>query len=182
VLWEDKQLDAAEEAASQAVDLLLEKGEQFRACQGHRVLGNIYSSKGDTEKAIHHFEAALGIASSLNDHTELFCIHYVLAGLDFKQGRFDDARAHAERAKSHAGNDTYNLGRAVELQAILSRHQHMFERARLEASRAADIFEKLGVVRDLERCRELLREIDKLDPDGEFLETMLLPAHIDFSF
>jgi tetratricopeptide (TPR) repeat protein len=117
VLVDDKQLDAAEEAASRAMDLLPEEGEQFRVCEGHRVLGNIYRSKGDTKKAIHHFEAALEIASSLNDHTELFWIHYALADLNFRQGRFDDAHAHIERAKSHAINNAYYLGRAMELQA-----------------------------------------------------------------
>jgi tetratricopeptide (TPR) repeat protein len=42
VLYDDKQLDAAEEAASRAIDLLPEKGEQLLVCQGHRTLGDIY--------------------------------------------------------------------------------------------------------------------------------------------
>jgi hypothetical protein len=58
----------------------------------------------------------------------------------------------------------------------------MFGKAKLEASRAADVYEKLGAARDLERCRELLRLIDEFDPDGELLETMVLRAHIDFPF
>jgi hypothetical protein len=58
----------------------------------------------------------------------------------------------------------------------------MFEKARLEVSRAADVYEKLGAAKDLEYCRRLLRLIDELDPDCEFLETMLPPAHIDFPF
>ena len=66
VLHGDKQLDAADEAVSRAIDLLPEEGEQFLVCDGHRILGNISRSKGNTGKAIHHFEVALGIASSLN--------------------------------------------------------------------------------------------------------------------
>jgi tetratricopeptide (TPR) repeat protein len=181
VLLDDEQLDAAEEVAFRAIVLLPEKGEQFRVCNCYRALGDISKSKGDTDKAIQYFEAALGIASSLNNH-ELFWIHYALADLDFGQGRFDDAQTHIERAKSHAINDTYNLGHAMELQANFWYDQCMFEEARFEALRAADVFEKLGAAKDIERCRELLREIDELDPDGEFLEMMLLPAHIDFLF
>jgi tetratricopeptide (TPR) repeat protein len=149
VLVEGKQLDAAEEAASRAMDLLPEEGEQSRVCEAHRVLGNIHRSKGDTEKAISHFEAALGIASPLNDHTELFWIHYGLADLVSTQGRFDDAHAHIECAKSHAINNAYYLGRAIELQAYVWYCQRMFEKARLEVSRAADVYEKLGAARDL---------------------------------
>jgi tetratricopeptide (TPR) repeat protein len=106
-LLDDKQLDAAEEAVSRAIDLLSEKGQQFRVCEGHRLLGLIYRSKGDTKEAIHHFEVALGIASSLNNHTELFWIHYALAQVFFGEDRFDDAHAHIERAKSHAINNAY---------------------------------------------------------------------------
>jgi tetratricopeptide (TPR) repeat protein len=117
VLHDDKQLDGAEESASRAIDLLLEKGQQFQLCQGHRILGDIYKSKGDTEKAVYHFEAALEIASSFNQDFQLFWIHYALASLAFGQGKFDDAHAHIEHAKSHAINDAYQLGRAMERQA-----------------------------------------------------------------
>ena len=46
VLHDDEQLDVAEEAASRAIEPILEEGEQFLACRGHRVLGKIYDSKG----------------------------------------------------------------------------------------------------------------------------------------
>ena len=39
LLDNDEQLDAAEDAASRAIDLLPEEGEQFRVCKAHRVLG-----------------------------------------------------------------------------------------------------------------------------------------------
>jgi tetratricopeptide (TPR) repeat protein len=180
VLCDDEQLDAAEEAASRAVDLLPGKDRQFLVCRAHRVLGNTHRSKGDTEKAIHHFEVALEIASSLNLDYELFWVHFVLAELFSGEGRFNDAHAHIERAKSHAINDAYNLGRAMELQANFWYEQRMFERARSEALHAAKFYEKLGAAQHLERCRDLLRKIDQLEPNGEFLETMVLPAHVDF--
>ena len=65
-LHDDNQLDAAEEAASSAVDLLLKKGQQVLVCRSYRVLGNIYCSRDKIEEAIHHLEVATGIASSLN--------------------------------------------------------------------------------------------------------------------
>ena len=158
-LRNDKQLDAAEEAASRAIDLLPEKGKQFRVCQSHRVLGEIYRSKGDIGKAIHHFEMALEIASSFNWHDQLFWVHYSLAGLSFLEGRFDDASVHLEHARSHAVNRSYNLGRAMHMQALVWHGQHKLEEARSEALRAAGIFEKLGDVEGLERCRGVLRQI-----------------------
>jgi tetratricopeptide (TPR) repeat protein len=51
------------------------KAINFRVCQCHRLLGDIHYSKGETEKAIDHFETALGIASSFNWHDQLFWIH-----------------------------------------------------------------------------------------------------------
>jgi len=177
-LYEDNRLDAAEEAASRAIDSLPEK--QFRVCQGHCVLGDIYKSKGDKEKAIHHFEVALGIASSLNSDHSLFWVHYALARLFFGESRFDDAHAQIERAKSHAINNSYTLGRAMELQADFWYDQGMLEKAEFEVSHAADVYEKLGATQDLERCRELLEWIK--EGASEFLEIMLLPARINFPF
>ena len=158
----DKQLDAAEEAASRAIDLLLEKGEQFHVCHCHHVLGRIYHSKGDTEKAIHHFEVAIGIASPFNWSNLLFSIYFSLADLFSDEGRFGDARTHAEHAKSHAvkSHDTYLLAHAMWLKAGLWHKQRSLKKARSEALRAVDAFEKLGASNDVGGVRELLRRID----------------------
>ena len=161
VLHDDNQLDAAEEAASRAIDLLSEEGEQFRVCMGHRVLGRIYQSRGNTEKAFHHYEAALEIASSLNLDSQLFWIHYSLSDLFFEEDRFDDAHAHVERAKSHAINDPYNSARASRLQARFLDRQNRFKEAKSEALRALGTFEKLGATDDVEYTRELLGQIDR---------------------
>jgi tetratricopeptide (TPR) repeat protein len=72
LLYYDKQLDAAEETASRSINLLPDNSEQFTVCQGHRLLGNIYRSKGEAEKAIDHLEAALKIASYSNWQSALF--------------------------------------------------------------------------------------------------------------
>ena len=186
LLYSDNQLDAAEEAAFRAIDLLPKEGQQFRVCQSHRVLGNIYQSNGDTEKAIHHFEVVIGIASPLDWHDILFFIHYDLAGLLGNEYRFGDAHAHVENAKSHAVDSAYRLGLAVELQAQLWYNQYRLAEARSEALHAADIFNKLGNVENTERCRDLLRMIENDSVvsgesgfDCELLKILLLPARID---
>jgi len=113
---DSKQFDVAEEAAFRAISILPEKGEEHRVCRSHHALGEIYGSKGKIEKAIHHFELVLGIASSFNWHNELFWAHYKLAELFHNEGRFDDAQAHVEHAKSYTANSAYNLSYATEQQ------------------------------------------------------------------
>jgi tetratricopeptide (TPR) repeat protein len=160
VFYEDKQPDAAEEAASRAIDLLAEEGERFLVCNCHRVLGNIYCDKGESGKAIHHFEVALEIAFSLNDHTQLFWICFALSSLSSKEGRFNDAHAHIERAKSHAVDNPYLLARASQLQASFWYQQHIFEEAKSETLHALDVFEKLGAANDVEGARRFLEQFD----------------------
>ena len=157
----DNQLDAAEAAASRAIDLLSGKRRQFAVCRCHRVLGSICYSKGETEKAINHFETALRIATPFNWHGQLSRNNYELADLFFKEGRFDDAHASVERAKSHAINIPYDLARAMRLQARFWHGQGKFEEAESEVLRAADVFERLGAAKDLEECRALLRDIEE---------------------
>jgi len=162
LLRQDEQLDAAEVAASHAISLIPQKGEQYLVCESHRVLAQIHRSKGETEKAIHHFELAVGIGSSFDWHNLLFWIHYDLGLLFCGEGRFDDAHAHIEHAKSHTvDHSAYNLGRAMELQAVVWHKQHRLEEAGSEALRATDVYEKLGAAKDVEECRKLLQEIQE---------------------
>jgi len=187
----DEQLNAAEEAASHAIDLLSGKGEQFNVCLCHRVLGEIYHSKGEIEKASSHFEVALGIASSFDWHDNLFWSYCGLARLFFDQGRFDDAHVHVERAKSHAVNNAYYLGCATKLQVTFWCNQHRLEEAKSGTLRAVEIFEKLGAAKDVEDCRKLLQRIDEemnslvvsheSGDEGEFLETVLPVVFINSS-
>jgi tetratricopeptide (TPR) repeat protein len=193
-LYSDKQFDAAEEAALRAIDHLPGKGDKFRVCECHRVLGNAYQSKGDTDQAIHHFELALEIASPFNWHDVLFSVHYELARLFRNQGRFDDAHPHIEHAKLHTADSAQNLGRAMELQAGLLYKQRRLEEALSEAHSAAQVYEKLGAAKKLEDCRKFLRRIEKKldapaasgqsDPslNCELLNILLFHARIDSPF
>jgi len=192
LLCSDKQFDAAEEAAFRALNLLPKEGHQFKVCQPHRALGNIYKSKGDTEKAIHHYEVAIGIASPFDWHDVLFWLHYELAGLFLNEGRSDDAHAHIERAKLHTAGSAFLLGYATEWQARVWRDQDRLGEAKSETLRALDIFEKLGAAEDVERCGQLLRDIEKelntlvasgqSDFDCELLKILHLPARVNSPF
>ena len=160
LLREDGQLDAAEEAASRSIDLLPEEGQEFLVCQSQRLLGDIYRSKGEGEKAIQHLKMALGIASPFNWHAELCWIHYSLGQLFLSENEFNDAQAHVERAKVHAVGSEYHLGRAAELQAVVWYRQGRLEDARSEVLRAIEIFEKLGLADPLRDFRKFLRIIE----------------------
>ena len=160
-LFDAEQLDAAELAASRAIDLVPEKGQEYLVCQLHRVLGHTYHSKGRKKEAIHHFETDLRIASPFRWHGQLFWIHYGLARLFYIGEEFDDANFHIERAKSHATDHAYHLGRGMEGQAKVWYRQLRLEDAESETSSALEIFEKLGAVEGARECRNLLRMIQQ---------------------
>ena len=159
LLQRDGQLDAAEETALRAVDLLPEDGEQFRVHHCHRTLGEIYQYKGKTEKAVRHYEIALGIASTFNRVENLFWLHVDLAQLFIRQGRFGDAQIHVEHTTTFATNNTYLLACVSLLQAWLWYEQDMFGEARSEALVVLDVLDKLGSD-NAKVAREILQLID----------------------
>ena len=177
LLLSDGQPDAAEDAVLRKMDLL-EKNEEFQLCQSHHLLGEIYHSKGDRQKAVDHFEMALTIASPLNWQNELFWLHHNMAKLFRDEDMFNEANAHTEQAKSHAADAAHNLARGTEMQARIWYRQHKLEDARSEARRALEIYERFGAAQLVGGCRELLRQIEKAitrsqvsgqsDPGGEF--------------
>ena len=166
----DKRLDAAEDAVLRKMDLLPEKSEEFRVCQSHRLLGEIYHCKGEREKAVDHFEMALTIAFPSNWHNELFWIHYVMAKLFCDEHEFDKANANIEQAKSHTTNSAYKLGRGMGLQAWIWYQECRLEEARSEGRCAIEIYERLGAAKDVGSCKRVLQEIDEAlggrVPDG----------------
>ena len=184
-LLDNNQLDAAEEAASRAINLFSEQGNQFPVCLCQHLLSVIYQHKSEFEKAIYHCEVALGIASLLNQFDMLAQIHLTLAQLLFSEGRLDDTHIHINHVKSHAtdNNNTYLLAHTMELQASVWHGQHRLEEAKSEALRAVDAFEKLRAVEYVKRVMELLRQIDldtyELDGGGEVLTTVLSVVFID---
>ena len=156
MLFDCGQLDAAEDVATRAIDLVPEQGQELLVCRFHRTLGQIYKSRGEREKAIHHFETAIGIASPFNWHDTLFWNHFCLAELFQGEGKFDKANTHIEQVKSHAADNEFLLGRAMHIQAEVWYQQLRLEEAKSEASHALDIFEKFGAAKEAGICRDLL--------------------------
>ena len=161
LLHHDEQLDAAEDAASRAIKILPEKGQEDRVCESHRALGTIYHSKGEKEKAIHHYETALTIASPFGWNGELFWIHYSLAQLFRDEDDFDNAHVHIEQAKTYTVDNRYQLGRAILLQAGIYYRQHRLEDSASDARHALEILEGLGAQKYAEECKDLLQDIER---------------------
>jgi len=179
LLHEDKQLDAAKEAAFRAIELPPEKDKESHFSDCHRILGNIYQSEGEAEKAIHHYETALEIASSFSWDSRLFWIHQNLTLVFLDQGRYDDANAQIEHAKSRVINKPYQLAIAMDLQAQIWYEQDRFEEAKSEVLRAADTLEKLGATERANATMDLLQRIEAAINKGKSLEIVLLLARID---
>ena len=163
LLLHDNQPDVAERMASDAIELLPEKGEEHRACTAHRVLGDIYKTRGETTKAIHHCEVALGITSGscFKMDWEQYWTHFalMLQVIFSDQHKLEDAQVHVEKAKSHATN-TYLLARAMDQQARIWVRLGRLEEVRPEALGALDAFERLGAAKDVRFTRRLLQRID----------------------
>jgi len=137
LLYDNKQLDAAEDDTSRATNLLAGRHEQIMVCECHRILGDIYRSEGRAGEALAHLKMALGIASSFNWHDQLFWTHYSFAQLLAAKQRFEVAHAHVDSAKLHAVNNTHRLGRAMELEARFWYQQRRFQEAKSAALHAA---------------------------------------------
>jgi tetratricopeptide (TPR) repeat protein len=162
LLYDDQLLGEAEEAASRAIDILSGTDGRFLVCQCHRVLGLVYRSKGEAGKAIDQLNVALRIASPFNWHDCLFWVHDSLAGLVtlYEEGRLEEANAHIERARSHAADDPYLLGRVRWLQAWFLFQQGKLEESKSESLLAIAAYENAGVAHDIEICKQLIRLIE----------------------
>ena len=160
LLREDKQLDAAEEAITRAMDLS-GNHDQYKLYRIHLTLGQIHRSKGNPEKAIRHFEESIRIASALNTHDQLSRTHMIVANFYLDERELDKAHTHIESAKSHAGSDTYILGSAFHFSALTFLAKDKPEEAKSEALRALAIFEGLGVTDNMEKTEWLLKRIEE---------------------
>jgi tetratricopeptide (TPR) repeat protein len=166
LLFNDKQLDAAEDAASRAISLFPTTCQDIFVGRLIRILGSIYQSKKETEKAIRHFERALEIAFAFGLHDDLFWTHCSLAELFLDEKEFNEAHLRIYRAKLHSLGDPYKLGCAMFIQATVLFEQGRLEDAKWEASQALDIFEKLGAERNAENCWGFLQMVSQTErPD-----------------
>ena len=160
LLFDDEQIDAAEEAGFHAIKLFQDQGREYWVCQSHRLLGRVSQSKGERGKAIEHLEAVIGIASPFEWHSPLFWAHLALARLYCDEKGFDNAQSHTERAKSHAVDNARWLGRAMDQQAEIWYCQGRLEEAKAEVLCALETFEKLGATTQLPWPRYRLQKIE----------------------
>ena len=161
LLFDDGQLDAAAETAYRAITLVSDQDEEYIVCKLHRVLGMIHGSKGERNKAIHHFETALRIASPSNWPDILACTHHDLANLFLNENELDEANSHVQHAKSLSVNDLHRLACTMFMQARIWYRQHRLEDAKSEVSHALEIFEKSGSTKNASNCRDLLQMVEQ---------------------
>ena len=174
LLHQNEQSDAAEEAASRALDLS-ENSNQRLLCRSHELLATIHRSRGNRERAIHHLEASLRIASLLNLSHQVSGAHFTLASLYLDEGKLNDAYTHVEHAKSHAEDNILTLSGVLLLSTDILYNQNRPEEAKLEALRALDILEKVGATDTAETVRRLLEEVEKkLHGNGKRLKWCFL--------
>ena len=83
-----------------------------------------------------------------------------MAKVFFRKGRFDSEHAYIEQAEPRATNNAYLLARASVLQANVWKEHNVFADAQPEASRALDVFEKLGAAGDAAHAGWLLQQIE----------------------
>ena len=160
LLLQTNQFDAAEEATIRSINLLGE-GQEFRLCDSHRVLGDIYSAKMEGGKAIHHHEIALRIAGAFNWYDQLFWTHDTLARLLGEKGEFDKAHIHINQAKEHAVDNGYWLAHAKEVHGWIWYLQGRHEDAVAEALGAIEMYGKLGLAKEQEDCKYFLQHIEQ---------------------
>ena len=152
--------DTTENVIFRAINLAPEQGQDYPLYVSHRYLGFICEWTGQKEKAIHHYEIALSIASHFKWHDQWRC-HFGLAHLFLCGDELNKANTHVGQAKLHATNSALGLGLAMELQALIWGRQHKLEDARLEVSCALEIFERLGVASLAEECRDTLLRLNE---------------------
>ena len=165
LLQGDGQLEAAETATTKLFAILPDEPRPRTLCKYHSLLGEIYHSKGETEKAIDNFKTVLDIASRYNSHSDTSRTHSNLAQIYSDQGMFDDAHAHIKQAKLHSVNDPYVLGRAMKLEARSWYGEGRYEEAKAECLCAIEVFGSLGATKEVQRCKKLLGDIEqRLEP------------------
>ena len=161
LLFDNKQLGAAKDAASRATSLASRTGQEYLLCDLYRVLGKIHEAEGEEEEAIYTFWEALRTASSFGWRDEQFWAHLDLADLFFDKNGFDHANIHVKQAKLYARDRTYHLGRATKLQADIWYREGRLEDAKSEALGALGIFEKLEEATAVWYCWDLLHTIER---------------------
>ena len=146
-----KQVDAAKEAASQAINLSSGKLYKHQYLQHHHILGHLHEFRGEAEAAVKHFITALWASSSCNRDVRqrqtglLRC----LLNLFLEAERFDEAQAYLEILKLSEADDPYCLDRLLVDQAYIQYGKGRFRKAKSELSHIIGTRERAGTMGDL---------------------------------
>ena len=158
----DSDADAAEEAASRAINLFPDGPSKSQLYEHHLTLGHICYCKGETDAAIDHHMKALETARSLNSQDKQVKTLLHLVELFIEEDRTDDVQVHLEQLKLHSVNDPAHLGIAMAIQAGVWRNQGKFEEAISELSQAISLFEKMGIpIYGAGNLKEILQEVEE---------------------
>ena len=157
--------DEADECESRLIELtntLLASSYLEPMLRGlvHDSLAQIYFNKRDMEQATSHAETALRIGG-ITVRSNLFTRYHTMARIHMENGRFDDAEAQLEHARSLAAEDSSEHSRLVLLQAHLLVKQGKLEEARSEAPRALDLLQEHGAVDQVKEAEDLIQSIDE---------------------
>jgi len=155
------QANSAEITATRGITLLPPNSKPIIVYECHSYLGLLYRFTDSPEKAIEHFEIALGIASSHNWHGEASDTYGRLIPLFVRVGRIDDANAHLAGAKLHAVNNAKSLAHVMLQQAEIFHGQGRFVEAKSEGLRAREAFEKIGAAGDAVVCGGFLAMVEQ---------------------
>ena len=113
---------------------------------------------GEVENAINHLETALRIATSFSWHGRL---SHSFERLFSNGNRLGDAQVHIEWAESHATTKSTQSRSRDPTTGKVWYKQRRLEEAKSEASRAVDVFEKLGTSEELRVCKANLQDIEE---------------------
>ena len=155
---EVKQVNAAEEAASHAINLLPNEPGDSTHCEHHHILAHICESRGESEEAISHFEKALGIPSSAEKQMKnLYCFSRLLLDEEW----LCYAQACLNQIKSCDTYDPHPPSGAEIRQAYILFVQGRFEEAKFQLLHIVGENEKVGgSPKSIEECKVLLQVIE----------------------
>ena len=158
---ENGQVDAAEEAASRAINLSSGGPSQAQLSDHHYALGHICQRRGKTEAAIDHYVKAIEMARPLNSKVKLRRVIPSLMELLIEEERFDDAQVYLEQLKPDLVGGPVHQGMAMLGQAQIWYHQGKLEEARSKLLRSIDLFEGFGTPPDhVGKIKEVLQEVE----------------------
>jgi len=141
----------------EAVELLAEIGDKTILVDTYKLLAEVELELNDTDEAIEYCQLSLELAQEIGDREYEGIAYRVLGQIYRITGRSKEARQHLQNSvetlmttgnRLELGRSTYELGLILSTMGL--------EEGRERLQKAVQIFEELGVARELERARAAL--------------------------